>query len=78
MMEGLGRELRWEGITGVKTTIACPSWISTGFAKNPRSGSTIVCPVHTPEQVADHIMKGLLAEHLRVEHPSPAGMYLMK
>ena len=78
MMEGLNRELRWEGVSGVKTTIANPSWINTGFAKNPRSGSEIVCPIHTPEQVADNIIKGLLANDLRVEHPSPAGLFCLR
>ena len=78
MMEGLWRELRWEGITGVKTTLACPSWISTGFAKNPRSGSEAVCPVQSAEQVADYIMEGFLAEEYRVAQPSPAGVHFLK
>ena len=77
-MESLRRELRWEGITGIKTTISCPSWISTGFAKNPTSGSKLMCPVRTAEDIADETIEGILREKFFVGTPSPASVFLLK
>ena len=78
MMDGIRRELRWEKISGITTTLACPSWINTGFASNPQSGCTALSPILTVEYVGEQIVKGLLADEPRVELPSAAGLYFVK
>ena len=77
-MDSVRRELRWEGISGVKTTAACPSWIDTGFAKNPKTGSKTFCPILTQEYVADKILNALLAEEPNIAIPSATSLFFFK
>lgn len=68
-MDALRRELRWEGLTGIKTTYANPMFVQTGFVKNPRTSSNLLCPVLEPEFVVDKVMHAFLTDQPYVDVP---------
>jgi len=68
-MEGLRRELRWLGLSGIKTTFICPMFVNTGFAKNPVTGCNLICPILEPEFVVDKAMHGFLTDEPYVNVP---------
>ncbi|CAK8680910.1 estradiol 17-beta-dehydrogenase 11-like [Clavelina lepadiformis] len=78
LMDGLRRELRWEGKNGIKTTYACPPFVTTGFVKNPQTNSSLMCPVLPPEKVVDEIMHAVLIEQPRVDIPPIGPAMLLK
>ena len=68
-MEGLRRELRWLGFSGIKTTYICPVFVDTGFAKNPKSSSNFFCPILKPEDVVNKAMHAFLTDQPSLDVP---------
>ncbi|XP_045592856.1 short-chain dehydrogenase/reductase family 16C member 6 isoform X2 [Procambarus clarkii] len=65
--ESLRLELMVEGYTGVKTTVICPYYISTGMFEGVKSK---VIPILQPEFVASEIVDGILLNRVIVVLPS--------
>lgn len=63
----LTEELAALGLTGVRTSCLCPNFINTGFIKNP---STNLGPTLEPEEVVQHLMRGILTEQKMIFVPS--------
>ena len=68
-MDGLRRELRWLGKTGVKTTYACPSFVDTGFIKVKVKYSKVL-PLLEPEDVVKRVVHAMLTDQPYVNIPS--------
>ena len=69
-MESLRRELRWLGLSGIKTTYASPMFVNTGFATNPTTRSSVLSPILEPELVVDKVMQAFLTNQPSVDIPN--------
>ena len=68
-MEGLNRELRWQGKTGIKTTYICPGVVDTGFLDIPVDGMNIL----KPKIVVEQIIHAFLTEQSYLDLPNDSG-----
>lgn len=66
LCEALYRELQAMGFNGIHVTYVCPTFVNTGFVKNPR---LTVGKVPEPEEVVEKLMEAVLLNRRSVAVP---------
>ncbi|KAM6441084.1 estradiol 17-beta-dehydrogenase 11 [Liasis olivaceus] len=69
--KGFTKELHALGKDGIKTTCFCPTFVNTGFIKNPQMR---LMPILKPDEVASKLMDGILCNQKMIFIPSSIKM----
>ncbi|KAJ6657461.1 hypothetical protein lerEdw1_002396 [Lerista edwardsae] len=72
--KSLTQELSALGKDGIQTTCLCPTFVNTGFIKQPR---TRMFPLLEPEKVAEKLVDGILCNQKMVLLPPSAKVILL-
>ncbi|KAL8182113.1 UNVERIFIED_CONTAM: hypothetical protein K2H54_044328 [Gekko kuhli] len=75
-LESLGAEMRHLGKTGIKTTIVCPYFISTGMFEGCKPKLGRLLPFLKPEYTAERIVTSVRREESRVIIPQAVSILL--
>ncbi|NXN77407.1 RDHE2 dehydrogenase, partial [Bombycilla garrulus] len=78
MMEAIHSELYHEGKRGIKTTIICPSFISTKLSKGFKSKKPCLFRVYDPEYAASRIVDAIKKEKFYLIMPPAAYLLGLK
>lgn len=73
LYESLRRELRWMKYDGVHVTYVCPTFVDTGFVRNP---TIKAMKILTPEKVVDALMSAVLQNDAKVILPNTNRAFL--